>query len=207
MIDETGRGAGVVRVRAFVDFWNFTLSVKAWRDGFPLDWQRFGPWLTEKAGALLSERTAYAGLHLYMSYDPAKQDGDAKLKNWAKNVLDRFPGVEVVLLERKAKAPPKCPRCFESIKRCPKCDGDMRGTVEKGVDTTLVTDMIRLAWEDAYDVAVLVTSDRDFIPAVEFLNKKGRRVINGYFPPQGSDLAAKCWANIRLVPDLAELER
>ena len=45
---------------------------------------------------------------------------------------------------------------------------DMRGTEEKGVDTHIATAMISLAWIDNYDVGVLVSSDRDFIPVVEF---------------------------------------
>ena len=40
---------------------------------------------------------------------------------------------------------------------------EMRGTEEKGVDTHIATAMISLAWIDNYDVAVLVSSDRDFI--------------------------------------------
>ncbi len=32
-------------------------------------------------------------------------------------------------------------------------------TVEKGIDTAIVTDMISLAWANAWDVAVLVSSD------------------------------------------------
>lgn len=196
-----------VRVRAFIDYWNFALSINHWSPNFRLDWSQLGPWLTRQAEQLVGEPAVYAGLHVYVSYDPSKTDGDARFKNWLANTLDKFPGVEVVLLERKAKSPPKCPKCKAEINPCPHCGENTRGTVEKGVDTTLVTDMIRLAWEDAYDVAVLVTSDRDFIPAVEFLNKKGRRVINGYFPPRGSNLARKCWANVELSQRLAELER
>ncbi|WP_419936862.1 NYN domain-containing protein [Candidatus Palauibacter sp.] len=39
----------------------------------------------------------------------------------------------------------------------------MRGTEEKGVDVRMATDMISLAWVDNYDIAVLVSSDRDFV--------------------------------------------
>ena len=49
----------------------------------------------------------------------------------------------------------------------------MRGTEEKGVDTAIATDMMRLAWDSNYDVAVLVSSDRDFIPVVQSLETKG----------------------------------
>ena len=79
----------------------------------------------------------------------------------------------------------------------------MRGTEEKGVDTRIATDMIKLAWVDSYDIAVLLSSDRDFGPVVEFLGTRGIKTIHGAFPPQGSYLTKKCWGNIR-VPDIME---
>ena len=79
----------------------------------------------------------------------------------------------------------------------------MRGTEEKGVDTRIVTDMISLAWEGAYDVAVLVSADRDFVPVVEFLHTKGIKVIHAAFPPRGAVLSQKCWGTISL-PALKE---
>ncbi len=75
----------------------------------------------------------------------------------------------------------------------------MRGTEEKGVDTRIVADMISLAWADAYDVAVLVSADRDFVPVAEFLQTKGIKVIHGGFPPKGSHLSQKCWANLNVT--------
>ncbi len=122
-------------------------------------------------------------------------------------MLDRFPGIRVVSKERKDKMPPRCPHCHQLIEYCPHCGNKISGTVEKGIDTAIVTDMIKLAWEGAWDVAVLVSSDRDFIPVVEFLHSKGLRVINVYFPPQGIDLAKTCWASINLIPHLDALSR
>ena len=55
--------------------------------------------------------------------------------------------------------------------------------------------MIRLAWEQAYDVAVLAASDSDLVPAVEFLIAKGIKVIQAGFPPIGVDLATACWGS------------
>jgi len=34
--------------------------------------------------------------------------------------------------------------------------------VEKGVDVTLATDLLRMGWMNLYDVAVLVSGDGDF---------------------------------------------
>ena len=77
----------------------------------------------------------------------------------------------------------------------------MRGTEEKGLDVRMATDMISLAWIDDYDIAVLVSSDRDFVPVAEFLETRGIKVIHGAFPPQGSGLTGKCWGSIN-VPRL-----
>lgn len=205
-------GHNFVRVRAFVDFWNFQLSINEWRPPkFNLDWRRFGPWLAQQAGAEFLAagqlgQVRYDGLHVYLSHDP-KASKDNGLRTWASNTLDRFPGVEVHLKERRPKNPPSCPACKEAIGTCPKCSASMRGTIEKGIDTAIVTDMIRLAWEESWDLAVLVSADRDFIPAVEFLGQKGRKVINAAFPPKGSELSKKCWATFDITKRLHELER
>jgi uncharacterized LabA/DUF88 family protein len=76
-----------------------------------------------------------------------------------------------------------------------------------GVDTLIATDMIRLAWENAYDVAVLATSDSDLVPAVEFLDVKGLKVIQAGFPPMSADLATKCWASFDVVIQRSEIAR
>ena len=78
---------------------------------------------------------------------------------------------------------------------------------EKGIDTAIVTDMIRLAWEDTYDVAILVSSDTDFIPAVEFLDHRGRKVIQAGFPHTGTALAGPCWASFDLYERGSEFQR
>ena len=82
--------------------------------------------------------------------------------------------------------------------KCPHCRADLARSVEKGVDTAIATDMIRLAWENAYDVGVLVTSDADLIPAVEFLDQEGTRILQAGFPPSGVDLSRACWATFDL---------
>lgn len=74
----------------------------------------------------------------------------------------------------------------------------MRGTEEKGVDTRIATDLISLAWDGNYDAAVLVSSDRDFVPVVEFLSKRGIKVVHGAFPPSASELTQACWGNINI---------
>ena len=48
---------------------------------------------------------------------------------------------------------------------------------QKGVDIFLTTDMISLAYEDAYDTAILLSGDGDYVALVELVKSKGKRVI------------------------------
>jgi uncharacterized LabA/DUF88 family protein len=53
--------------------------------------------------------------------------------------------------------------------------GEMR-LVEKGVDVALAIDLLALAWEGAYDVAIVFSGDADFVGAIEHVMKKGKNV-------------------------------
>lgn len=187
-----------LRVRVFVDFWNFSLSLRRQDNAFKADWTKVGPLLASEAGKLVDPHypAIFEAMHVYGSFDPAKPQ-DTKLRNWFNNWLDKQKGVHVALVERQRKRGyAKCPHCQAETKVCHECGGDLRGTEEKGVDTRIVADMISLAWANAYDIAVLLSSDRDFVPVAEFLQTKGIRVIHGAFPPNGSHLSQKCWASI-----------
>ena len=175
MIAVPAPALGSLRIRIFVDFWNFTLSVRDRHADFRINWQSLGGVIATEAARVVDPALAlkYEGMGVYGSYDPAKSN-DAKLKNWFVNTLDKMAGVSVKIVERQRKrAGPACPFCQHVVANCPACTHDMRGTEEKGADTRIVTDMISLAWTDSYDVAVLVSSDRDFVPVAEFLQTKG----------------------------------
>lgn len=127
---------------------------------------------------------------------------------WATTWVDRQPGVKVECLERKPRALPKCPTCYRSIEYCPHegCEQRIVATVEKGVDTLIATDMIRLSWEKAYDLAVLASSDSDLVSAVEFY-LKGRKVVQAGFPPLGVDLATACWTSFDVHANRMDFQR
>ncbi|MDE2792759.1 MAG: hypothetical protein OXI81_20420 [Paracoccaceae bacterium] len=52
--------------------------------------------------------------------------------------------------------------------------------------------MISLARADNYDIAALVSSNRDFVPVSVSLVTMGIKVIRGAFPPTGSRIAGCC---------------
>ena len=60
--------------------------------------------------------------------------------------------------------------------------------LEKEVDIMLATDMLALAFRNAYDTAVLVSGDSDFCYTVETIQDLGKRVINATFKRNSSPL-------------------
>lgn len=48
---------------------------------------------------------------------------------------------------------------------------------EKGVDVRVAVEMIRLARQDTYDIAYLISSDTDLVPAVEEVHSFGKRIV------------------------------
>lgn len=55
-------------------------------------------------------------------------------------------------------------------------------TVEKGVDIMLATDLLQFAWNNLYDVAILVSGDADFAYAVQQVKNTGKHVEVAAFP-------------------------
>ena len=202
------------RFRVFIDFWNFQITLNERENEatgqqdvhFKIDWKQFPAWVVGKAAEVVGINDySYEGTIVYTSYNPAATD--ASFKRWLTTWLDRQPGIQVVARERQPKSAPRCNLCHQEIQSCPSCGNRLAGTIEKGIDTALVTDMIRLAWEGAYDVGIVVSSDRDLVPVVEFLDSKGRKIIQGGFPPSGLHLATACWASFDLFALREEYRR
>jgi uncharacterized LabA/DUF88 family protein len=205
------------RIKVFIDYWNLQLTlneresaVTRQGDGrFKINWKGLPAWLAEKAAnATQIAKYSYEGAIIHASYDRNSPDGPG-FYNWATTWLNRQPGIQVVCHLRRPRSLPKCSSCHHTITACPRpeCGQLIAGTVEKGVDTAIATDMIRLAWENAYDIGVLVSLDADLIPAVHFLDQKGKKIVQAGFPPKGVDLATSCWASFDIFSCRDEIRR
>jgi hypothetical protein len=84
--------------------------------------------------------------------------------------------------------------------RCNVCGGEYEYTTEKRVDTRLVADLIHYAANGAYDAAVLVSGDDDFVPAVEAVNALGKQVWVATWSAEelSTDLRVRCFGHIHL---------
>ena len=190
------------RTSIFIDFWNFSLQ---WRDranGDRIDWTRVPAALLGESERQLQAATFGDALHLeealvYASYD--EDEGGRRLKGWLDAFLDKQPRFRVTTRARRSKLRTVyCRACEGSIDHCPHCQEPLRWSPEKGVDTAIVTGLLSLAGESAFDVAILVSSDTDYLPAVEWLQGRGFKVINATWSNHGHELARACWASFEL---------
>lgn len=70
---------------------------------------------------------------------------------------------------------------------------------EKMLDTHMATDLIGDATFDVYDVALLMTEDSDFVPAVDFVqDMRNKMVVHVGFGTRSSELRSKCRHRIDL---------
>lgn len=70
---------------------------------------------------------------------------------------------------------------------------------EKGIDVKLATDLIVGAVDDKYDIAVIVSSDSDIIPAIDWVRKRVKKKVE-YI---GFSIIDKGYRNKSTMPSLA----
>ena len=78
-------------------------------------------------------------------------------------------------------------------------------TVEKGVDTRIVTDLFSGAINGTYDVALLISNDSDFCPAIQTIQDRlDKQIIHVGFRHGGDEIRSTCWSHIVLDGNVAE---
>lgn len=190
------------RVRIFIDFWNLQLQWNSYHrdkgatDVIKIPWKKLLP-LTLIAELSQATPARYVGAHVYASVDPGNP-ADAGLKRFL-HVLDSFPGYDVTIKERKPGSPVRCTNrdCRKQILTCPACQQPIRRTVEKGVDAAILTELIQYAFDDNFDQAILISGDADYVPAVEYIQRKtDKQIVQAFFRNCGTELRNACWHHI-----------
>ena len=192
-----------VRVRLFVDFWNFQIGWNQWHERLGATERVPIPWKDVLPSVLIAEAAKgqpakFGGAHVYASVDPDNPN-DKGLRSWLHHGLKGYPGYDVVVKNRKARKPIRCQNdgCKKQITDCPECNTPIRGTVEKGVDAAIITDLLSLAFDDNYDIGILISGDADYAPAVEYIQKKtDKQIVQAYFKAHGDELRNACWDHI-----------
>jgi uncharacterized LabA/DUF88 family protein len=171
-----------MKVCIFFDGQNFYRSLLRYDETLRVDYDRLAAWITQKIGG---DAAVFGGAYYYVGVSPgAPQQVEAFLKG-----LELRPGYFV-------KREPRVRRTG----RCSTCGGDYEYTTEKRVDTRLVADLIHYAANAAYDAAVLISGDDDFVPAVEAVNALGKQVWVATWSAEelSTDLRVRCFGQLRL---------
>lgn len=191
------------RLHVFVDYWNFQLRWNERAGDARCNWAHLPSVLLDKVKTLpVSGELDFQGMRVYASCDPE----DENLRRWLENFLERQPGTSVVVLERRRRFDHiRCRSCGYETGTCPSCGQPLVWSAEKGVEAALITDLYELSAGDALDVAVLVSSDSDFVFPVVGLQGRGIKVVNAAWRGAGQELARASWAALdldELIPKL-----
>lgn len=93
--------------------------------------------------------------------------------------------------------------------RCDNCGQQRIVPAEKGADVGLATKMLMLSFNKAYETAILLTGDRDYLETVKFIKNTGLRVeIIGWHGAMSSDLTAESSSTIEYLDHMrSDIER
>jgi uncharacterized LabA/DUF88 family protein len=80
---------------------------------------------------------------------------------------------------------------FFLVKQFERRANDQGEQREKQVDVYIATQMVALAYENAYDVAMIVSGDEDYVPAIEIIQQKGKIAVAVSCASMLSDLLRK----------------
>lgn len=199
-----------LRVRVFVDFWNFQLCWNSYHFNrgsavVPIPWKELPTILLAEVSK--GQQSKFAGCHVYASIDPLNPK-DKKLKMWLHHTLVSYTGYSIDVKDRKPRKALRCQeeKCKSPIENCPKCNAPLRGTVEKGVDAALITDLLSMAFDDNYDIGILISGDADHAPAVQYIQKKtDKQIVQAFFKAHGDVLRNACWDHIFFDDFMAKL--
>jgi len=107
---------------------------------------------------------------------------------------------------------------FEKIKKMDKVElrlsrlqkRKIKGTnqyyyVVKGDDIHIAAEMVKEAYEDTFNTAILVSGDGDFVPAIKIVQARGKKVENAYFRQSMSwELKQNCDKSFKLDKDVLD---
>ena len=141
------------RVAIFIDGSNLYHALKS---NFKRHDLNFGEFITKLCGEQRLFRTYYYNV----LQDPVQRPDGSREQQEFLDILRKTPYIEVRLGTTKTS----------------------QGVpVEKGVDVMLATDLLYFAWNDFYDVAILVSGDADFAYAMQAVKNMGKHVEVAYF--------------------------
>lgn len=151
-----------MKVALFIDGKNF---YSGWKDSGSasqrIDFTKLAEWLVKEVGGVhLAAAHYYTGVEDEVNQLPETY---GKLNKFL-TMIKAQRGYFVHSFRRKTHR-----------MQCQHCNAEIKYTKEKEVDTSMVADMVRMAAVNAYDIAVLLSGDADYIPAINSVAQLGKQ--------------------------------
>ncbi|MFQ5621166.1 MAG: NYN domain-containing protein [Candidatus Nanoarchaeia archaeon] len=152
----------MTRVAVYIDGCNFYFGLKSTDPrftDFKFDFERYAKKAASRYGKLVKVRYYNASL---------KKEKNETLFKEQQQFFARLRAInefQVILCKRQKR--------FDN-------NGQEYYSV-KGDDIHLAIDMLKDAYDDLYDVAILISGDGDFAPVVRYVKNKGKEVENHHF--------------------------
>jgi len=170
------------RVTIFIDGSNFYHGLKANNCPTRIDFYKLSKLLTGQQRSLI--RTYYYNAAYNQSDDPPEYA--SQLSFLTKLRKTSYLAVKLGRLEKRItkidqeilrqELGDKLTKKFIKIFR-----EKVTNYIEKGVDIAIASDMLKFAYSDSYDTAMLISGDGDFVSALEGVQNLGKHVENAYF--------------------------
>ncbi|MBI2774167.1 MAG: NYN domain-containing protein [Chloroflexi bacterium] len=176
-----------MRVAIYFDGKNFYEALRAFDPLLEIDFERFATWLTSTVGG---PEATFVGAFYYTGYSNDPAIGPLTTAQGLDVFLDYLSYARGYFVRRE-------PRVRRTTV-CRNCHTSYEYTEEKRVDTRIVADLIHYAAVDAFDIAILVSGDDDFSPAVVAVRELGKQIYVGAWPGQGvaRELRAEAFGKI-----------
>ncbi len=141
------------RVAIFIDGSNLYHALET-------NFRRHDLYFTGFISKLCGSRPLFRTYYYNVLQEPAKRSDTSKVQQDFLDILLKTPYLEVRLGGTKVA---------QGV------------SVEKGIDIMLATDLLYFAWNNFYDVAILVSGDSDFAYAFQAVKNMGKHVEVAYF--------------------------
>jgi uncharacterized LabA/DUF88 family protein len=177
--------AGLLKVMIFIDGGYIRENLKRIQkhvEGDLVDYSHLSYILTNRELNFGSFENIYIDLIRLYWYDAIADPLDALQKyNEQKEYLTRVKNI------------PFCELRLGRLVRSKMCSDEKEAFRQKGVDILLAIDMISHAYENHYDIAILLSGDDDIQDIVKAVKNAGKRVFGAYFSKHISEGLKDCF--------------
>lgn len=166
------------KAMAFIDYQNFNINLithYGGKEGLKnINYVSLSKVINERIP--LNSELMKTYLFAYKPSDTLMQlDQYSRYYNWL-TTIKNTPYMEVI--EGRQEIRPVKGRTFDIN------DTTSFTTAEKETDINMAVHMVAKAFQNAYDIAVLISGDTDYVPVVEMLHSIGKTVVIAPFPHQ-----------------------